>query len=328
MISKLRRRVASFSTFNNHYYSLNCQHYVYPSFISNHKKLNNNNISIVGYNHYFSKYMSHQLKINSGDFDGLEDDIELQEKLTDIEERKSNGFKKNISSTYHKKQKSSKKAKSVIELSNETLNEIKELKDDAFNSTSKEIIFDVSALRTSKEIFRALNIKDYDLLQKILENEKLVNNILVNRSVDIPLNALQIAIINNDIEAVKLIFEEINKKRKRVKVYHHISWSDTGRVGDHTFGTSVKKVNVSRDGKEGLDVTFGRDANDYNNNSRNYNNNFDNDTIKRFVCEAILNCVRQPLSKEMIDLLIEKTSLAQFGELYFYALVLSGQREQ
>ncbi|KAL9658090.1 hypothetical protein ABK040_013004 [Willaertia magna] len=214
--------------------------------------------------------------------------------------------------------KKSKTPNAVFEPTEEILKAIEEIKDEAFNSTSKDIISDVSAVRTSKEVFRALNIKDYDLLKKVLENEKLINNIYINRSVDVELNCLQVAILNNDVEAVKIIYDEIGKYRNRVGIRHYVESTDTGYCGRHTFGRRVKKVNMSRGGREGMDVTFARDGDDYNRSYINYQ-----DSINR----AILQCVHEPLSREMIDLLIDKAGLGQFGYEFIYSLVFSGQRE-
>ncbi|KAG2374682.1 hypothetical protein C9374_010426 [Naegleria lovaniensis] len=196
----------------------------------------------------------------------------------------------------------------------EVLDRISQMKDEAFTEMSDDLHTEVSPVRTSKEIFRAILTKNYVLLKKILEDEKNVNNIWISRSVDCDWTVWDYAIRSNDQKALDMLFEEATKYRSRVSQSHSIETMSTGHVGKRTFGRAIRSVNVSRGGREGIDVAFAKDSEHYN--FSRWNDGFSE------ALERSLSC--PDITTDTIDYLIVKKGLGIFGEDGIYNAVQSG----
>jgi hypothetical protein len=55
-------------------------------------------------------------------------------------------------------------------------------------------------------------------LKKLIEDRKHVFSLFVPRSADIQETALHVAILNNDIESIKLIAQEVNSEKKKDRI--------------------------------------------------------------------------------------------------------------
>ena len=244
--------------------------------------------------------------------DESDDDGEKKKKKKRKTSKTDDGSKRKRST----KSSSTKKKKikpGMCEVSDEMIEKISELKDEAFTDPSDVIHTNVSPVRTSKEIFRALLTKNYTLLKTILEDTKNVNNVWINRSVDLDWNAFDFAIRANDLKALEMLYEEKDKHRSRAHQSQSIPSMDTGRVGRRTFGHAIRSVNVSRGGREGIDVAFAKDSGDYNNQTW-FN-----------VDESIKRCIAdKSLKTETVDYLITKEGLGSFGEEMIYYAVEAG----
>jgi len=116
---------------------------------------------------------------------------------------------------------------------------------------SKESVPSVSTLADSKLLIRAVLLKDYNLLEKLMNDKKNICSFCVPRCLAINRDALSYAIESEDIRAIKLLTDEEMAKKFAPFPDLMISGESTGYGSKYMFGHHLRAVNIGRGGKEG-----------------------------------------------------------------------------
>ncbi|CAL1535690.1 unnamed protein product [Lymnaea stagnalis] len=137
---------------------------------------------------------------------------------------------------------------------------IKILEKDPFFDT-KDKVPEVSALMTSKLVFRAINTGDVEALKELLQRTEGVTNFEIDRSAFDNRNALTFAGEQGKKDIIKVLTTEIfdsevqSKRKRKEPPAPIISETDTGIYNPAFLGIkSIRSLNVSRGGKEGNDA--------------------------------------------------------------------------
>lgn len=169
-------------------------------------------------------------------------------------------------------------------------------------------------ITASREALRAVETKNIALLKEIIDDLDNVSNPLISRSPADYTTALDIALLNNDTEAIKLLLEYNKKRRfeKRVNISNGLMRMTSGHYGGR-FGRR-RAIGISRGGKEGqnalLDDALGT-----------YDRFFDIQNIIRLSC-------RYNLTSDTVDLLLTELphERSVFSDDGFYEACQSGQQ--
>lgn len=132
---------------------------------------------------------------------------------------------------------------------------IKILEKDPLFETKDHVPF-ISKRAHQRLVFRAVFQNDIDLLKQLLEDDQHIHDIDEHRSIMDIRSPLHVALEQNNIEAFKLLYEDIHKKEnKRLKsgcLPILLSGIDTGRYNQASLGVrAVIKLNTSRGNREG-----------------------------------------------------------------------------
>ncbi|KAL0492103.1 ASB15 [Acrasis kona] len=138
----------------------------------------------------------------------------------------------------------------------ELYEQIKDKTSDMFDGKSEDVIVTESVLRNNYEVFRAVNNKNAELLQKVIENVKNVSSVFQNRSVGDTRTALDFAIKNNDLACVKILLDEnYTPKPNRIPTpTPSLTQQGSGKVSQYTYNHRVQAINSARGSREGDDA--------------------------------------------------------------------------
>ena len=133
---------------------------------------------------------------------------------------------------------------------------------------SKESVPSVSTLADSKLLIRAVLLKDYNLLEKLMNDKKKICSFCVPRCLAINRDALSYAIESEDIRAIKLLTDDEMAKNLAPFPDLMISGESTGYGSKYMFGHYLRAVNIGRGGKEGNNALI-KDSDLYRYSGRN-----------------------------------------------------------
>jgi len=90
-------------------------------------------------------------------------------------------------------------------------------KDPMWESIQKELLNITDSFMASKELIRAVLTSNFEFVKEIFEDVDHVYNLHLPRSVDVNCTALQYAILNNNLDIIKLFADYSKKPRNRCR---------------------------------------------------------------------------------------------------------------
>jgi len=103
----------------------------------------------------------------------------------------------------------------------------------------------------SKLLIRAVLLKDTKLLQKLIQDKKLISSFCIPRSVQIQRDALSYAIEKGNVPAMKILLPASRPDDLAPNPEWLLQEENTGRGSRFQFGHALRNVTVGRGGKEG-----------------------------------------------------------------------------
>lgn len=176
---------------------------------------------------------------------------------------------------------------------------IKILEKDPLFETKDHVPF-ISKRAHQRLVFRAVYQNDIDLLKQLLEDDQHIHDIDEHRSVVDSRSPLHVALEQNNIEAFKLLYEDIHKEdNKRLKtgcLPILLSGIDTGRYNQASLGVrAVRRLNTSRGNREG-NAAFLKDTDDEE-------------------MDLVKHCMIKGVKKETIDALLQETNNSYYMDV-------------
>ncbi|KAM9979763.1 hypothetical protein ACTFIZ_006024 [Dictyostelium cf. discoideum] len=113
----------------------------------------------------------------------------------------------------------------------------------------------------SREASKAIIENNIPLLKEIIKENRF-NSLLSNWSSGLEKSPLHYAIINNNLEAIELIYKDAKDETKLRPSLPNFDKASTGTYSKYTYGHNVRALTQSRGGKEG-DEAFLHDSNNY-----------------------------------------------------------------
>ena len=176
--------------------------------------------------------------------------VDIEEKNDDEEEDQEEEEEK------PKKTKGKKKVAKPLKFKKGKINPNVEIVDtcDMLESKDNNIIDYGSIKANNKNIIRAVYTKNHILLKKILDSEYLVSTHYDKWGPETSFNAFELLFKNKDKAGLKFLLENYNRKiPQKMAALPSCGLKEitTGYNSVYTFGHKVRKVNVSRGGREG-----------------------------------------------------------------------------
>ncbi|XP_038073028.1 poly [ADP-ribose] polymerase tankyrase-like [Patiria miniata] len=182
-----------------------------------------------------------------------------QKETTDVETKKAGGVKE----TKGKKKRVPKHPNSKLTPNLEI--QVVE-KDPMFEVKTETEIPKVSDYVDCKRAIRAVLTKDSALLKKLINNTNEIPSLFVPRSVCLQDDALDYAVKTENLDAMKLLYEEYvsgNRRRKSMS-QALMQQQGTGSYNYRSLGHAVQEINIGRKCREGNNA-FTKDINFYQN---------------------------------------------------------------
>ncbi|XP_033624396.1 poly [ADP-ribose] polymerase tankyrase-like [Asterias rubens] len=124
-------------------------------------------------------------------------------------------------------------------------------KDPMFELKNENEMPEVSKFVLCKRTIRAVLTNDMTLLKKLVDNKE-VPNVMLNRSNDVKLSALDYAVRLENQAAMKLLLPEVSSNKQRAKLPEVImEHQSRGRYNFLSLGHAVRDINVGRGSREG-----------------------------------------------------------------------------
>lgn len=179
---------------------------------------------------------------------------------------------------------------------------IKILEKDPLFETKDHVPF-ISKRAHQRLVFRAVFQNDIDLLKQLLEDDQHIHDIDEHRSIMDIRSPLHVALEQNNIEAFKLLYEDIHKKEnKRLKsgcLPILLSGIDTGRYNQASLGVrAVIKLNTSRGNREG-NAAFLKDI--------------DMEDVEDI--DLVKHCMIKGVKKETMDAFLQATNNSNYWDV-------------
>ena len=231
------------------------------------------------------------------------------------------------------------KVKKIVEYKRGKFNiRIKEIEiDERREGTSKTVYTDCCDICSNREVFRAVNTDDVELLTKVLhQHRNNLTSVFQNWGCDDCLNAVELSIIRGNPDIINLILDEMNTRKIVTEGQRNfyktgesfgIVTIDTGYNDKYAYGVATRKVALGRGNREGVNALCADEVATSNENHFEEISSYEN-----YSCEAgfqrFWSNVMRFLTVDIFKKLISMFSSDREGfHFYFAEAVRSGNVE-